>query len=374
MIPTNFDDVVFRECLIAALCRLKLPGVQLAMLTMIAQGRHSELNTVGNNRQSRDQAMKQLWAKRLLEMRDGLPQISQAILKDVADYVGSIRSEIFASRLPGPSLIRPPAFDWIAVSDAHRQYLLAALTEAAILECEARFHVSRNEVRDLLGKVQVPDVRTRIFGMARLLTRVRYLNSNDRKLGLVICIRGAMDLNMGGVAKVKDPRTVLADWIANSPRAEEFPWLPSPAGNDSPEPAKVSGTGMAHEKRNPELVGESADAITAVSQDTVDKLDTLVSNEQLGYDASNWSTSVDQPAPDPLEQSTSSAGACSAPHAPEPTTALDPSEAAKLISSTPIDEAAPKASPSSITTANGAARDDAASTGVDASTQPPLPL
>lgn len=377
MIPTNFAAVVFRECLIAKLCTLKLPGVQLAMLILIAQGRHSELKLVGNNRQSRDQAEKQLWAKGHLEMRDGLPQISRTILKEVEEYVCSIQTELLALRLPGPSLVRPPAFDWDALSNTHRRYFLAALTEAAIIQCEVSFQVAGDHVRELLSKLHVPDLKTRVIGMARLLVCARHLNENNRRLGLRRCVVGAMDLKLANIPRVNDPRTVLADWLANSPWAEEFPRLPCMAENCSVEPSRNSGTDSAAEKKTPELVGkpmiDGANADSVAGQDTADKLKTQVSDVQHECDAVKSATDADQTVPDPQEHATLPTEVSPGIHAPDLPTTLDAIDATKLISSTPIDEAAPRACPSSITTADGASRDDAASTGVDASTQPPLP-
>ncbi|GIK53816.1 MAG: hypothetical protein BroJett014_27890 [Planctomycetota bacterium] len=296
---------------------MKLPGVQLALLILIAMGRHSELETVGNSRQSRDQAMAQLWKKGHLELRDGLPQVSRAIMKKVEDYICSLRSELFAVRLPGPELGRPPAFDWDSLSVVQSQYLLAALTEAATMECVARFRSSISEVRELLSRFSVPDFRARVIGMARLLHRMRNLNALYSRLGPGACISGAMNPNMSGFAEIKDPRTVLADWLANSDLAEAFPPFAFPAAAASSPERNEAGI----------TTSESAGAAA----------------EPIGM------------------------------HAPELTTANDPGEATELISATPIGGAAPTASPSPTAIAAGAARDEAAATGVDASTQPPLP-
>ncbi len=377
MIPSNFTAVIFRECLIAKLCTLKLPGVQLAMLILIAQGRHYDLKKVGNNRQSRDQAERQLRAKGHLEMRDGLPQISRAILKDVEVYVGAIQSEIVALRLPGPSLARPPAFDWAKLSDAHRQYLLAALTEAAIIQCEVSFQAESEDVRTLLSKVHVPDLKTRLIGTARLLLCAQHLSLGNRERGLKRCIAGAMNLTLGSIPLVKDPRTVLADWLANSPWAEEFPCLPYPAANSCTEPGGGFASGGATETKTSELMSkpaiEGANADSAAGEDTADKLDLQIPEVQPGCDASTPSTGADQTVPSPQEHATPPTEVSPGIHAPKRPTALDANEAKKLTSSTPVDEAAPRACPSSITTAEGAVRDDAASTGVDAPTQSQLP-
>ncbi|CAG0950751.1 hypothetical protein PLCT2_00180 [Planctomycetaceae bacterium] len=367
MIPTNVEESVFRDFLIAKLCGLKLPGVQLALLIMIAQGRHTELKTVGNSRQSRDQAMAELKAKGYVEIRGQIPHISRAILKEVQDAINSIRSELFAFRLRGPALGRPPAFDWDSLSVVERQYLLAALTEAAALESEARFHSSINEFHNLLSKYPVSDLRARVIGMARLLYRVRNLNENHRKLGLEACIRCAMNPKMSGFARIEDPRTVLADWLANSPLAEPFPQLTFPTA--------VANT----QERNEGGVDASASAELAV--EPVGNLATEIVD----------STIADAPLAAKELEATSSVGgpACETAIQPEAVKEEAPtlgeqavqSELAKEVDATrpieegsprPVDEQAPKTPAASTAIENGDPKKDSGSTGVDSTAQPPL--
>lgn len=153
--------------------------------------------------------------------------------------------------------------------------------------------------------------------------------------------------------------------------------MPYPAENSSAEPVGDSGTGSAAEKKTPELVGEpvieSVAATTGAGQDEAFKLETQIPVAQPGCDGATLSAGADQSAPGPQEQATPPTEVFPGIHAPELTTALDPNEASKLNSSTPVADAAPMAFPSSTTTADGAARGDAAATGVDASPQLPLP-
>lgn len=221
MLPKNFDELIRLVFMLLVLCRQKLPGRQMALAVMVALGIH-DFKSIGG-RSGRSAAMINLKAKGVVELKDAHPEIGRAIADEVDKQIALLNFEANGLELKGPTLERPPEFDWHDLPQMQQEWLHAALLEAAVLQCAHRFDRAEKEIRHLLRGVRVVDLGVRTIGFARLLKRATSVSGDATYDRLERWLIGVFDPNNTSYPRVKDPRVVLAEWLANSFVASSLP-------------------------------------------------------------------------------------------------------------------------------------------------------
>ena len=216
---TLFDALRLVELLVG-LCKMRLPGIELATAIMIALGRGDEVRQIGCSRQGRHKALAGLREKSLvLALKRGWV-VDEDWIPGFNEKLESIRQTLRNDRTAIPQLEAAPAFDWLKLTNTEREWLHEVLREAAAMQCAESFAMKATEVRLYFDQIAEAGQRRRVLAFARLVKAYSAGCSAFLDQGFENCLKAALNLGGGRLPPVQDPVLVLREWLANSHLAE----------------------------------------------------------------------------------------------------------------------------------------------------------
>jgi len=241
MIARTLYDAQRLEELLVGLCKMGLPGLELATAIMIALGRGDEVRQIDCTRAGRHKARSGLRKKRLVVAMKRGWVVDEDWIPGFNEKVESIPETLRNDRNAIPQLEPAPAFDWLKLTKNEREWLHEVLREAAIVQCVDSFCAKEPVVRNHIDQTAKAGPRRCVLAFARLLKAYSAQSRAFLDQGLESCLEAALVPGNRFLPQVQDPVSVLKEWLANSHLAEKLK-LRAPASPPASRTAAENAT------------------------------------------------------------------------------------------------------------------------------------
>jgi len=222
VIARNLYDAQRLVELLVELCKMGLPGLELATAIMIALGRGDEVRQIDCSRAGRHKALSGLRKKGLVVAMKRGWVVDEDWIPGFNEKVESIPETLRNDRNAIPQLEPAPAFDWLKLAKIEREWLHEVLREAAVVQCVDAFCVKTPVVRNYIDQIAKVGPRRCVLAYARLLKAYSAQSRAFLDQGLETCLEAALAPGNCFLPQIQDPVSVLREWLANSPLAEKL--------------------------------------------------------------------------------------------------------------------------------------------------------